>query len=126
MNLLYAAAIAIIMGCGLFLVLSRHIVRIVFGLLFLSSSINLALFVAGRVGPNPPPVIPAGETVLEATAANPLSQALTLTAIVIGFALVAFVTALVLQIFRSTGTLDSRELDQAESLGSPEGKDGEQ
>lgn len=120
MNLFYAAAIAAIMGCGMFLLLSRHIVRIVFGVMFLASSINLTIFLAGRLGFNAPPVIRAGETVLEAGSANPLPQALALTAIVIGFSLVAFVTALVLQTYRAIGTLDSRELDQAERLGSPD------
>ncbi|HEJ2966706.1 TPA: NADH-quinone oxidoreductase subunit K [Pseudomonas aeruginosa] len=122
MNLVYAAGIAAMMGCGLFLMLSRQIMRIVFGVMLLSASVNLTIFLAGRIGPNPPPVMRAGETVLEVGAANPLPQALVLTAIVIGFSLVAFVAALALQTFRSTGTLDSRELDQAENLGTPEGK----
>ena len=69
-------------------------------------------------------MIPSGETVLSAGAANPLPQALVLTAIVIGFSLVAFAVALALQTFRTIGTLDSRKLNQAEALGSPyeEGK----
>ncbi|BEG78165.1 MULTISPECIES: NADH-quinone oxidoreductase subunit K [Pseudomonadota] len=119
MNLIYAAGIAAIMGCALYLLLSRHILRIVLGVMLLSACVNLTLFLAGRIGPNPPPVMRAGETALEAGAANPLPQALVLTAIVIGFSLVAFVAALALQTFRSTGTLDSRELDYAEKLGSP-------
>lgn len=119
MNLVYAAAIAAIMGCGLYLLLSRHVVRIVYGVILISASVNLVIFLAGRIGPNPPPVIPAGQTVLAADAANPLPQALVLTAIVIGFSLVAFAAALALQTFRTTGTLDTRELTQAEDLGSP-------
>lgn len=124
MNLIYSAGIAAIMACGLYLLLSRHVMRIVYGVILISASVNLALFLAGRIGPNPPPVIPSGETVLSAGAANPLPQALVLTAIVIGFSLVAFVAALALQTFRTTGTLDSRKLNQAEALGSPydEGK----
>lgn len=120
MNLIYAAGIAAIMGCALYLLLSRHILRIVLGVMLLSACVNLTLFLAGRIGPNPPPVMRAGETVLEAGTANPLPQALVLTAIVIGFSLVAFMAALALQTFRTTGTLDSRELDYAEKLGSPE------
>ena len=120
MNLVYAAGIAAIMGCGLFLLLSRQIVRMIFGVMLISATVNLAIFLAGRIGPNPPPVMRAGETVLEAGAANPLPQALVLTAIVIGFSLVAFVTALALKTYRAMGTLDSRELNQAERLGSPD------
>ncbi len=123
MNLVYAAAIAAIMGCGVFLLLSRHVVRIIFGIVLISASVNLVIFLAGRIGPNPPPVMSAGETVLAADAANPLPQALVLTAIVIGFSLVAFAAALALQTFRTTGTLDTRELTQAEDLGSPDAGD---
>lgn len=119
MNLIYSAGIAAIMACGVYLLLSRHVMRIVYGVILISASVNLALFLAGRIGPNPPPVIPSVETVLPAGAANPLPQALVLTAIVIGFSLVAFAAALALQTFRATGTLDSRKLNQAEALGSP-------
>ena len=120
MNLVYSAGIAAIMGCGMFLLLSRHIVRIIFGVMLISAGVNMTIFLAGRIGPLAPPLIRSGETVLDAGAANPLPQALVLTAIVIGFSLVAFIAALALQTFRSTGTLDTRELDQAERLGSPD------
>lgn len=122
MNLIYSAGIASIMACGLFLLLSRQVIRIILGVMLLSAGVNLAIFLAGRIGPNPPPVMQAGQTALEAGAANPLPQALVLTAIVIGFSLVAFVAALALQTFRSTGTLDGRELNAAERLGSPDEK----
>lgn len=119
MNLIYAAAIAMVMGCGLYLMLSRQVMRAIFGVMLISASVNLSIFLAGRIGPNPPPLMPDGQTVLDAASANPLPQALVLTAIVIGFSLVAFVAALALRTFRSTGTLDSRELNHAERLGSP-------
>ncbi len=119
MNLVYAAGIASLMGCGLYLILSRQVVRIMLGVMLLSAGINLAIFLAGRIGPNPPPVMLPGETALGAEAANPLPQALVLTAIVIGFSLVAFLAALALRTFRATGTLDGRELGHAEELGSP-------
>ena len=124
MNLIYSAGFAAIMACGVYLLLSRHVMRIVYGVILISASVNLVLFLSGRIGPNPPPVIPSGETVLSAGAATPLPQALVLTAIVIGFSLVAFAVALALQTFRTIGTLDSRKLNQAEALGSPyeEGK----
>ena len=124
MNLIYSAGFAAIMACGVYLLLSRHVMRIVYGVILISASVNLVLFLSGRIGPNPPPVIPSGETVLSAGAANPLPQALVLTAIVIGFSLVAFAVALALQTFRTIGSLDSRKLNQAEALGSPyeEGK----
>ncbi|MFC3124156.1 NADH-quinone oxidoreductase subunit K [Pseudoroseomonas globiformis] len=118
MNLIYALAISLIAGCGVYMILSRHVVRIILGIAVLSAAINLMIFHAGRIGATAPPVIPGSETILSSTAANPLPQALILTAIVIGFALVAFAAAVALQTQRSIGTLDSAALDIAERKGS--------
>jgi multicomponent Na+:H+ antiporter subunit C len=119
MHVFYALVIAIIAACGVHLMLSRHIVRTLLGITVISAAANLIIFFAGRIDPKGPPVIPLGETTLAATAANPLPQALILTAIVIGFALTAFGAALALQTYRSIGTLDGRRIDDAERLGSP-------
>ena len=119
MQVFYAFVIALIVACGVQLMLSRHIVRTLLGITLMSAAVNLIIFYAGRIGPAAPPVILVGETTLPTTAANPLPQALILTAIVIGFALTAFGAALALQTFRSIGTLDGRRIDDAERLGSP-------
>ena len=119
MHVFYALVIALIVACGVQLMLSRHIVRTLLGITLMSAAVNLIIFYAGRIGPAAPPVILVGETTLPLTAANPLPQALILTAIVIGFALTAFGAALALQTFRSIGTLDGRRIDDAERLGSP-------
>jgi multicomponent Na+:H+ antiporter subunit C len=119
MNLIYAAAISAIMALGLYLMLSRHVMRIAYGVMLVSATVNLCIFLAGRIGDKPPPIMSAGETALGTGAANPLPQALVLTAIVIGFSLVAFLVALALKTYRRSGTLDHRQLGQAEALGSP-------
>jgi multicomponent Na+:H+ antiporter subunit C len=119
MHVFYALIIALIAACGVHLMLSRHIVRTLLGITVISAAANLIIFFAGRIDPKAPPVIPAGDTTLASTAANPLPQALILTAIVIGFALTAFGAALALQTYRSIGTLDGRRIDDAERLGSP-------
>ncbi|WP_279482452.1 NADH-quinone oxidoreductase subunit K [Aureimonas sp. SK2] len=124
MTLVYALAIAVIAACGVYLMLSRHVVRILFGVAVLSAAVNLVILYAGRIVSTVPPVIPGGETALAVDAANPLPQALILTAIVIGFALVAFFAALALRTQRSLGTLDNRALDDAERLGTPFGDEG--
>lgn len=121
MSLIYAAGIAAIMGCGVYMLLSRHTMRILLGVMLISAGVNFVIFLAGRIGPNPPPLIEAGAYALDPAAANPLPQALVLTAIVIGFSLVAFAAALALQTFRTSGSLDQRDLTEAEALGSPYG-----
>ena len=115
MSLVYAAGIAAIIGCGLYLMLSRQVVRVILGVMLVSASVNLAIFLAGRIGPLPPPLIAVDDVVLGPGTANPLPQALILTAIVIGFSLVVFAAALALQLYRTTGTLDMRDMDPGEN-----------
>ncbi len=119
MHVFYALVIALIAACGVQLMLSRHIIRTLLGITLMSAAVNLIIFYAGRIGPKEPPVMVVGETALPASSANPLPQALILTAIVIGFALTAFGAALALQTFRSIGTLDGRRIADAERLGAP-------
>jgi len=119
MNLVYAFAIAAQMGCGIYLLLSRHVVRVVLGILLLSAATNLLIFVSGGLINTAPPVISAGSETLVDQAANPLPQALILTAIVIGFALVAFAAALVLKTYRALGSVFTDHHNAAEAMGSP-------
>lgn len=120
MTVVYALTIAAYMGCGLYMMLSRHAVRMILGLALLTNGAIFLIFFAGRMGATAPPVIPRGMDTLAADAANALPQALALTAIVIGFALTAFAAVLALQTYRALGTLDVREMRAAESLGAPD------
>lgn len=118
MSVLYAFVAAVLFGCGLYMVLSRHIVRTVLGLSLLTTAVNLVLFQAGRIRSAQPPLIPDGVERL-GDSADPLPQALVLTAIVIGFALTVILAALTLRAWRSHGTLRSDELHSARDLGDP-------
>lgn len=108
-----ALALGVVVGAGTYLLLSRDLLRCVIGVAMIGAGVNLLLFAAGRLGSGAPPVIAAGETVL-AAAANPLPQALTLTAIVIGFALLAFSLVLALRLIRAAGSDDVERLRAAE------------
>lgn len=119
MSLIYAFAISAQMGAGVYLLLSRHVMRILFGVVLLSTAANLLIFVAGGLQYTAPPVIQQGAQMLGEGAANPLPQALILTAIVIGFALVAFAAALVLKAYYALGSVFTDEQNDAEALGSP-------
>ena len=118
MSALYAFVAAGLFGCGLYMVLSRHLVRVLLGLSLLSTAVNLMVFQAGRIQSVQPPLIPAGAARLH-DAADPLPQALVLTAIVIGFALSVILASLVLRAWRGHGTLRSDEIHSAERLGDP-------
>jgi multicomponent Na+:H+ antiporter subunit C len=110
----FAFAVFVSVTAGVYLALSRDLLRIVLGLSVLGAGANLVLFAAGRVGASAPAVVPAGLSALDAGAANPLPQALVLTAIVIGFALVCFSLVLVLRLIRDAGSDDAQALRHAE------------
>ena len=118
MSVLYALVAAGLFGCGLYMVLSRHLVRLLLGLSLLTTAVNLVLFQAGRIESVQPPLIPEGADRLQGSA-DPLPQALVLTAIVIGFALTVIMASLALLAYRGHGTLSSGEIGSAEALGDP-------
>jgi len=96
-------------GTGIFCLLRRSLVRAVFGLLLLSQAVNLMVFGAGGLAAGSPALVATGAKVPAAGHADPLPQALVLTAIVIGFGLVAFVLALLRDAWRATGHVDLDE-----------------
>ena len=97
------ALIAIILGtltaCGVYLILRARTFPVVLGLTFLSYAVNLFLLIMGRLSVGNPPLILDGIT----DYADPLPQALVLTAIVIGFAMTAFVIVLALKAHAELG-----------------------
>lgn len=111
MEALVAVIIGLLTASGVFLLLRARTFPVVMGLTLLSYAVNLFVFISGRLAIGAPPIIGAGERY-----ADPLPQALVLTAIVIGFAMTAFVVVLAL---RARGDLNSDHVDG-------DGKRGEQ
>ncbi len=95
-----------IFATGIYLLLRRSLILTIIGIILISNSVNLALFSLGRLNIENPPLIAAGSVVPEAPFANPLPQALILTAIVIGFGLLAFALALAYRSYKELGTVD--------------------
>lgn len=89
MNLVLALTVGVLYACGVWLLLQRSLSRIVIGLAVLGHGANLLLLAAG--GPAGSPPIAGSDP---ATTADPLPQALALTAIVITFGVSAFLLAL--------------------------------
>jgi multicomponent Na+:H+ antiporter subunit C len=103
---------------GVYLLLSRNLIRMLLGLIMLSNAVNLVIFTAGRLTHRRPALIPDTQPVLNSAAANALPQALILTAIVIGFALLVFMFVLFYRSYEAFGTVDTRrmpEIDPPES-----------
>ena len=112
------AALAVVSGSlvagGIYLLLSRHLVRILFGLVMLSNAVNLMIFTAGGLQHRQPPLIAADQDTIIAPVANALPQALILTAIVIGFALLTFMFVLFYRTYERLGTADTRLMREAD------------
>lgn len=89
MTVVLAATAAALFGIGTYLLLQRKLSRIIIGLGLLTHGANVLLISAGRRGE--PPIIGRGD---EAAFADPLPQALALTAIVITFGVTALLLAL--------------------------------
>lgn len=104
MEALMALIIGVLSACGVYLVLRARTFPVVLGLTFLSYAVNLFLFAMGRLVIGQPPVISEGAKAY----ADPLPQALVLTAIVIGFAMTAFVIVLAL---KARAELDNDHVD---------------
>jgi multicomponent Na+:H+ antiporter subunit C len=84
----------------------RSIVKLILGLALLGHAANLLIFTVGRVTRETPPIVPRGAEVLERPFADPVPQALILTAIVIGFGVQAFALVLLRQAYQATGSED--------------------
>ena len=93
MEFLVAIIIGTLTACGVYLTLRERTFPVVLGLTFLSYAVNLFLLVMGRLTIGSPPIITEGVI----NYADPLPQALVLTAIVISFAMTAFVIVLALK-----------------------------
>ncbi|GIW24549.1 sodium:proton antiporter [Meiothermus sp.] len=89
METLMAFLVGGLTAVGVYLMLRPHLIQFLIGFLVLGNAANLLIFTSGRLGSAFPPLVQPGGAVLEPYA-NPLPQALILTAIVIGFALAAF------------------------------------
>ena len=109
MEALMACLIGLIFAAALYLMLSGSLVKFVFGFTLTGNAVNLLIFTAGRLRHVQPPLIPTDHTGLTHAVSNALPQALILTAIVIGFAMVTFVLVLLLRTYAHTGTLDVDE-----------------
>lgn len=113
MEVLFSILVGALYAAGLYMMMRRSIVKILIGISLLGHAANLLIFSSAGLVRGRPPIIPADAEALASPHADPLPQALILTAIVIGFGIQAFALALIKRVFDATGTDD---LDQAERL----------
>ncbi|MGD9952312.1 MAG: Na+/H+ antiporter subunit C [Burkholderiales bacterium] len=107
LELLVASALGLVTAGGVYLLLRPRAFSVVLGLSLLGYAVNGFLFVMGRLTSGAPPLVSGGA----AGYADPLPQALVLTAIVIGFGMTGFIIELALRARQDAGSdhVDGRE-----------------
>lgn len=92
MNLLIAIAIGTLVACGFYRLLGKGKLNIIVGLVLLSQGVNLLILGSAEFKHNAPALLEDGKPIQ--AMADPLPQALVLTAIVIGFGILSFMLSL--------------------------------
>lgn len=110
MDVLLAITVGGLYAAGIYMMLRRSVVKLLIGLGLLSHAANLLIFTSGGIVRGRVPVIPEGGTQPLTDIADPLPQALILTAIVISFAVLAFALVLIYRTYQTVGTDDVDEL----------------
>ena len=120
MEMVLALAIGVLTGSGVWLLLRPRTFQVIMGLALLSYAVNLFIFSMGRLGLalGKAPVLESGIAQTLANYADPMPQALTLTAIVIGFAMTALFLVVLLASRGMSGTdhVDGSKADNAQEL----------
>jgi multicomponent Na+:H+ antiporter subunit C len=110
--------LAIVIGglyaISFYLMLRRSMVKLIFGLMLFSQAVNLLIFTAAGLTRGQPPILPPGAMSVPEPYADPLPQALILTAIVIGFGILAFTLALARRAHIGLQTDDLDELGRSD------------
>lgn len=117
MELLLVVVIGFLYAAGVYLILRRSMVKLLLGIMLLGNATNILIFLLGTITKGKPPVIDPDHNVFQDIYADPVPQALILTAIVISFALTAFAIVLLKRVY---ALVDSDDLDD---LNTPEEED---
>jgi multicomponent Na+:H+ antiporter subunit C len=104
----------ILMAASVYLMLSRNLVKFLFGLILNTSAVNLLVFNSGGLTRANAPFLTAAGTPAYPQMANSVPQALILTAIVISFALLACALVMAYRAYQELGTVDTHEMRIAE------------
>lgn len=119
MDYAVAALAGLFMTAAIYLLLSRSLISMLLGLALLGNGINLIILVSGRLSRAVPPIVTDGSKVPLDGSANPLPQALILTAIVIGFAMFSFLLVLAYRAYQSLDADHTDNMRLAEPKGGP-------
>lgn len=106
MQVVLAAVVGVLFACGVYMLLRRSIVKIIFAFILLSGAANLLIFGSAFLARGRAPIAEAGAPMPEAPFSDPLAQALILTAIVISFGVLVFAMVVVRRLYDAMGDDD--------------------
>ncbi len=113
MEIMLAILTGVLYTAGVYMLLRRSILKFIIGIIFMSNATNILVFLAAGVVRGNPAFV--NETIADTKpVADPLPQALVLTAIVIGLGIIVFTLALKYKYFQLTGTDDLDQLKQTD------------
>ena len=107
---LFASAIGVFTACGVWLVLRARTFDVVLGLAIFSYAVNLFIFAMGRLTVRAPAIVVQGVPATLAHYADPLPQALVLTAIMINLGMLILLVAVCIRLYERYGTFDITEM----------------
>jgi len=110
MEILIAILIGVLYAAGIYSMLRRSLMKVVIGLILISQATNLLIFDAAGLTRGQAPLVGDGSIMPPAPYADPIPQALILTAIVISFGVLAFVLVLMHRAYQTMGTDDLDEM----------------
>ena len=118
MEIVLALGIGVLTSSGVYLLLRPRTFQVIMGLTLISYAVNLFIFSMGRLKLDSEPVLVPGIAATLATTADPMPQALALTAIVIGFAMTALFLVVMLA---SRGLAGTDHVDGKDDAGDDTG-----
>lgn len=114
MELLIAISIGTLYAAGIYMMMRRSLVKLIIGLILMGNGVNLLIFLLGRITKGATPIIPADLGSFAGAYADPVPQALILTAIVISFGLQSFAIVLIKRVYKIVQTDDLDTLNKNE------------
>ncbi|MFA5573456.1 MAG: Na+/H+ antiporter subunit C [Brumimicrobium sp.] len=116
MEVLLAITTGILYASGIYMILRRSLVKLIIGIVILGNGVNLLIFLMGGLTEGSPALIADSGEILEGIYADPVPQALILTAIVISFGLQSFAIVLIKRAYKVLGTDDTDNLNKTDSI----------
>jgi multicomponent Na+:H+ antiporter subunit C len=115
MEPMLAFVVGALFTTAIYMILRRSIVKLVIGLVLLSNAANLLIFTVSGLTRGAPPLVPEGLLRPLGAVADPLPQALILTAIVISFGVLAFAVVLIHRAYEVVGQDDLDQMQDTDT-----------